>query len=66
MKLIPNWQDKLLQCHFCGETRSVKYVVELNGAICDNKPLEVCACNKCALIHSNDKKQNDNFKRIGG
>lgn len=55
MKIIPNWQDKLLRCHFCGETRSVKYVVELKGAVCDNKPLEVCACNKCALIHSNDK-----------
>ena len=55
MKIIPNWQDKLLWCYFCGETKSVKYIVELKGAICDNKRLEVCACNKCALIYSNDK-----------
>jgi hypothetical protein len=51
MKLIPNWQDKLLQCHFCGTNKSVKYAVELHGAVCDNKPLEVCACNRCALLH---------------
>ena len=25
MKLIENWKDKNLKCHFCGETRSVKY-----------------------------------------
>ena len=51
MKLIPKWQDKLLRCHFCGTNKSVKYAVELHGAICDNKPLEVCACNRCALLY---------------
>lgn len=52
MKYIPNWQDKSLRCHFCGTTKSVKYTVELFGASCDDKRVEVCACNKCALIHS--------------
>ena len=51
MKYIPDWQNKLLRCHFCGTTKSVKYTIELHGAICDNKPLEVCVCNKCALMH---------------
>lgn len=55
MKLIPNWQDKLLRCHFCGTTKSVKYAVELKGAYCDNKRLEVFACNKCALIRSENE-----------
>jgi hypothetical protein len=57
MKIIPNWQDKLLKCHFCGTNKSVKYAVELHGAICDNKHLEVCVCNKCALlfVHPTEK-----------
>lgn len=52
MKLIPNWQDKSLRCHFCGTTKSVKYTVESN----DNKSQEVYACNKCALIHVNNNR----------
>ena len=55
MKLIPNWRNMILRCHFCGTRNSVKYIVELHGAIYDNKPFEVCACNKCALIYSNDR-----------
>jgi transcription elongation factor Elf1 len=44
MKFIPNWKDKSLKCHFCGTTKSVKYVVELYG-------VEVCTCNRCVLKH---------------
>jgi hypothetical protein len=48
MKLIPNWQKENRVCYFCGETRSVKYeleIVDFGSKI----PKTVCACNKCAL-----------------
>lgn len=49
MKLIENWQDKSLKCHFCGETRSVKYEAL---TLVKNEGLKtICLCNKCALIH---------------
>lgn len=38
--LIPIAQRKNCHCHFCGETRSVKYITEISGK-------EVCCCNKC-------------------
>ena len=59
MKLIPNWQNKLLKCQFCGTTKSVKYTVELHGANCEIKPLELYACNKCALLHDKGSGYND-------
>ena len=31
MKVIPDWQEKQLRCYFCGETRSVKYIVEVKN-----------------------------------
>jgi hypothetical protein len=52
MKYIPNWQEKKLTCYFCGEKRSVKYVVEEYDRFKQDEPFEVCACNKCALLHS--------------
>ena len=52
MKYIPNWQEKKLTCYFCGEKRSVKYVVEEYDSFKQDEPFEVCACNKCALLHS--------------
>ena len=49
MKIIENWQDKKLKCHFCGETRSVKYEVV---TFVKNEGLKtVCACNKCVLVN---------------
>ena len=27
MNIIPNWKERNLRCHFCGETRSVKYEI---------------------------------------
>ena len=51
MKYISNWQEKNLRCHFCGETRSVKYETEVLvlDPIISDKPTMVCVCNKCAL-----------------
>ena len=46
MKLIPNWQNKNLKCHYCGTTKSVKYAVSNYGAV-------VCACNRCVLKYTN-------------
>ena len=49
MQLIPNWQDKNLECHFCKTTKSVKYAVYMGGTV-------VCACSKCALKYGVKKK----------
>lgn len=49
MNLISDWANKNLQCHFCGETRSVKYEVITHVK---NEGLKtVCACNKCVLAN---------------
>ena len=56
MSLIinPNWRMENLRCHFCGETRSVKYKVKIlviDTIYSDEKTeKEVCVCNKCALL----------------
>lgn len=52
MKVIPNWPEKKLRCHFCGETRSVKYEMDIIDPVVDSKLTTVAVCNKCALIHS--------------
>lgn len=57
MKLIPNWQDKNLRCHICGETRSVKYTIEIFDPVVDNKPTNVCVCNKCALLYGDHLRE---------
>ena len=49
MKLIPNWQNQNLICHFCGTNKNVKYKLNV---ITINTPLmrterEVCACDNC-------------------
>ena len=49
MKLIPNWQDQNLICHFCSTNKNVKYKLNV---ITINTPLtkiekEVCACDNC-------------------
>lgn len=54
MKIIPNWQNQRKPCYFCGSTKSVKYMVETYEIMLSDEPFEVCACNKCALIHAND------------
>lgn len=49
-----NWYNENLRCHFCGNTRSVKYKTKviitdtvLNS---ENVEKEICICNKCALL----------------
>ena len=49
MKIIKNWQDKNLKCHFCGETRSVKY--EVITLVKKEGLKTVCACNKWVLAN---------------
>lgn len=46
MKIIPNWKEKKLRCHFYGETRSVKYTVYLEEYGFRG---DVPCCNKCVL-----------------
>lgn len=54
MKYLPDWQNKNLRCHFCGETRSVKYTVRIFDPVISERPTEVCCCNKCALLFHKD------------
>lgn len=51
MKIIPAGLRQGLTCYFCGETRSVKYELEIHGFTGDF-PKTVCACNKCALTRN--------------
>lgn len=48
LEIIPDWSKKNLQCHFCGETRSVKYMTTIMDPVVDDKPTKVCTCNSCA------------------
>ena len=57
MELIPNWRNKNLRCYFCGETRSVKYLIKVFDPVIDSKPIKVCACNKCALKKGTNNEQ---------
>lgn len=48
--IIPIDKRHNYRCFFCGETRSVKYITEINDPVIDSKPTKVCCCNKCILI----------------
>jgi hypothetical protein len=48
MKLIPNWSTKKLTCHFCGDTRSVKYEQTIRGPRLGSVDV-VPVCNTCVL-----------------
>ena len=55
----PNWREnKNRCCYFCGETRSVKYLVDLPN-IYGERVLTVDACNRCALLLINENKSNN-------
>ena len=55
----PNWREnKNRCCCFCGETRSVKYLVDLPN-IYGERALTVDACNRCALLLINENKSNN-------
>lgn len=49
MKLIPIEDRGKYRCHFCGETRSVKYLVNYFDPVETSEPIEVACCNRCAL-----------------
>lgn len=51
--LIPNWHEKNLRCHFCSETRSVKYTMNVYDPVISNKVTAICVCNKCVLLNAN-------------
>lgn len=44
LKVIPTEQQNKFKCYFCGDTRSVKYLVTTIGR------KEVPCCNRCALL----------------
>lgn len=56
LKLIPDWSKKNLSCYLCGETRSVKYEMEIIDPVISDKPTKVCVCNKCALRNNSKIK----------
>lgn len=57
LSINPNWRDQSLKCHFCKETRSVKYKSTI---IEGNEEKEVHVCNKCAaiIVAENDQINN--------
>lgn len=55
MKLIADWTTKQHRCHFCGETKSVKYLMKVSDPVVSDKPIEVTVCNKCAMLHTEVK-----------
>lgn len=59
MQLIANWRNKNLKCYFCGETRSVKYTVEIFNPVISDNSTKVCCCNKCAPLFEASKKENN-------
>lgn len=48
-KLLPAEERKRNKCYFCGETRSVKYLVTIRDG---SKNIEVASCNKCACMNT--------------
>ena len=41
------------RCYFCGDTRSVKYMMDIYDPVISNKMTSVCICNKCAARYAN-------------
>lgn len=51
ISMIPLEERENCRCHFCGETRSVKYKVEVFDPN-RRASSEVCCCNKCFVSYS--------------
>lgn len=49
VSMIPFEKRKECRCHFCGETRSVKYLVETFDPVVHTQLAQVYCCNTCAL-----------------
>jgi hypothetical protein len=59
LKYNPEWKkEENVCCCFCGNSRSVKYLVDLLNPF-GERVLTVDACNKCALYLFVDKKKGD-------
>ena len=57
ISMIPPDKRNNYRCHFCGETRSVKYVVEIFDPVIDaHNPSKVVCCNVCHALHNNRKE----------
>ena len=50
-RFIPNWINKNLKCHFCGDTKSVKYEMKLANTESPGNFISVPVCNRCILFH---------------
>lgn len=48
-RLLPTEERKRHKCYFCGETRSVKYLVSIQDG---SKIIEVASCNKCVCTNA--------------
>lgn len=57
MTLIFGWKEKKLQCHFCGQTKSVRYVLRLKDE--DGQVNYVACCNRCVLKHMEEEVDED-------
>lgn len=59
MRIIPEEDRKNYRCYFCGETRSVKYIVKLFDPMVASKPCEVSCCNRCAALYATKEMDRD-------
>lgn len=50
-KLIPDWIERDLKCHFCGETKSVKYQMTI---VVSGNETQVCVCNRCVTLYKKE------------
>lgn len=62
LKVVENWDKKNLRCYFCGETKSVKYSIEIFDPVLAENPTRVCVCNRCAM---RQKAKEMDFKTKG-
>ena len=52
ISMIPPEKRRNCRCHFCGETRSVKYTVSIVDPTLSRGISEVYCCNECLLHYS--------------
>lgn len=48
MRLLPAEERERNKCYFCGERRSVKYLVTIRDG---SKNIEVASCNRCVCTN---------------
>ena len=55
MKIVPLDKRGKHFCYFCGEHRSVKYVVKVKDHVLDDKPVPVYCCNRCVTLYNDEE-----------